>query len=134
MKSDRIIIDGNTFDVLIAISEDEQIRGLMYRKAPVPNMAFPFPQAKVTKFWMLNTLAPLDIVFCCAGRVIGSYFGAPLSKKLVGPDSPTDLVVEFPAGHVDKYKIAEGSDVRLAYSIETLAKWYRNNSFLKTGT
>jgi hypothetical protein len=134
MIGDRIIIGENTFDVLVAVSEEEQIRGLMYREAPVPNMVFPFSQAKVTKFWMLNTLAPLDIIFCNAGRVIGSYFGVPLSKRLVGPDVPTDLVVELPAGHVDRYKIAVGSKVRLSYSSTTLAKWYSNNSLLKTGT
>lgn len=126
MRGDRIIIGGKELDVVVAISEEDQMRGLMFIEPPVPIMVFPFKKAKVTKFWMYNTPAPLDIVFCNDGKVVSSYFGVPFSKKLIGPNRPTDLVVEFPEGSVEKYNINAGVDIKLNLSLVSLGAWYQN--------
>ena len=49
----------------VARSPDEQRRGLMQRPAlpPLRGMWFPFETPRPLRFWMLNTLAPLDMIF-----------------------------------------------------------------------
>lgn len=128
---DKVILNNKEYPVTIAITDEEQMRGLMYRTSPVPVMAFPFVQSKPTKFWMKNTYVPLDIIFCNAGKVISSYYGVPLSDKLVGPDRPTDLVVEFPAGMV---KAEPGDRMELIYSVRTLARWYMDKRLIVSGS
>jgi uncharacterized membrane protein (UPF0127 family) len=98
MEQGFVKINNQVFTVLIAISEPEQARGLMRVEPPVPNMAFVYGSPKVTKFWMANTPAPLDIVFCHNGQVTQICQGEPYSTKLIGDDMVSDLVIEFPRG------------------------------------
>ena len=106
----------------MALSEAEQIRGLMYVKANPPVMVFPYNKAEPRKFWMKNTYCPLDIVFCKNSEVIDICHGIPLSKKLIGPNDPSDLVVEFPRGMTKELGISVGSILRIEYQTKTLAK------------
>lgn len=119
---DRIVIGNKTFETLVALSEEEQCQGLMYRPWPPPIMTFPFKKADIHKFWMRNTISPLDIIFCQGGKVVEMYKGEPLSLKLVGPDAMVDMVVEMPAGTVEKCGINKGDSVDIKYSLGTLAK------------
>lgn len=123
---DLVILGNNKLETLIALTEDEQVQGLMYRDWPPPVMSFPFNQASVHKFWMRNTISPLDIIFCRAGGIVSIASGIPLSLKLVGPDEPIDLVVELPAGTARKLNISTGDPAELRYSSQSLAKKYAN--------
>lgn len=98
MNDDTISLKGQVFPTLVAVTESEQCKGLMYQKWPPPIMVFPYKRASVRKFWMNNTTTPLDIIFCQGNCIIGIFKGEPLSTKLVGPDIPSDLVVELPGG------------------------------------
>jgi uncharacterized membrane protein (UPF0127 family) len=106
-------INGESFPTLIAVTEEEQARGLMFREWPPPVMAFP-SKLGVRKFWMKNTYCPLDIVFCRGGKIIQICRGEPLSTMAVGPNHPSDLVVEFPAGTMDKYGVRVGDKIALS--------------------
>lgn len=64
MKTGYVYIDNNVFTTLLAISEHEQAQGLMHIEPPTPVMSFVYDRPKINKFWMANTPAPLDIVFC----------------------------------------------------------------------
>jgi len=119
---DKVIINGKEFDTLFAISEEEQEKGLMYVSWPPPIMSFPFKTADVHKFWMRNTISPLDIIFCVGGKVIDVCKGKPLDLTFVGPDAKIDLVVEMPAGFADKFTIKAGDSVDLKYSVGSFAK------------
>jgi len=121
---DIIILGDQKLETLVAITEEEQIRGLMYKVWPPPVMSFPFKRAKVRKFWMRNTISPLDIVFCRDNKVISIVDGVPLSLNRVGPDEPSDLVIELPKGTAKKISITSGSAVDLIFSTDTLAKKY----------
>lgn len=123
---DIVQIAGHQFNTLVAVTADEQSTGLMYKKWPPPVMCFPFVSAGIHKFWMKNTISPLDIVFCRDNKIISICYGEPMSSKLVGPDSPCDLVVELPHGTVQNYKIGIGDEVRLSNSSQTVAKDIRN--------
>lgn len=98
MKTGIISIGENLFETLLAITAQEQERGLMYMEPPTPNMAFLYDRPGINKFWMANTPAPLDIVFCHAGVVTEICMGEPYSTRMVGGNKPSDLVVEFPYG------------------------------------
>lgn len=120
--NDKVIIAGHEFPTLVALTEAEQARGLMYKMWPPPVMVFPYKKASPVKFWMKNTYCPLDIVFCKDNLVTGIYQGEPLSTAAVGPDMPSDLVVELPAGTSAKLGIRPGDRVKVNYSINTMAR------------
>ena len=109
--NDFISIKGQVFPTLVAVTESEQSIGLMYQKWPPPIMVFPYMRSANRRFWMKNTISPLDIVFCRSNIVVGIFKGEPLSTKLVGPDDPSDLVVEFPSGTVARLGISVGDYV-----------------------
>jgi len=94
----KIIIGEKEFDTLLAISPEEQERGLMFVKWPPPVMSFVYGNPCINKFWMKNCYCPLDIIFCRNGKIINIVKGEPNSTKILGPDEPTDLVVEMPYG------------------------------------
>jgi len=121
---DKVVFGKHELPTLVAITEDEQVQGLMYKSWPPPIMSFPFKQSKVRKFWMRNTISPLDIIFCRGNKVISIISGEPLSLKQVGPDEPCDLVVELPKGTAENIGITAGSIVKLQLSTNTLAKKY----------
>lgn len=121
---DTIVLGAQKLPTLVAITEEEQTQGLMYKPWPPPIMTFPFKQAKICKFWMRNTISPLDIVFCKSNKVVSIFEGKPLSLIQVGPNEPCDLVVELPKGTAKKLGIAVGSFVDLKMSTKTLAKKY----------
>lgn len=124
--TDVITIRGQQFKTLVAITANEAEEGLMFQSWPPPVMSFPFKKSGVRKFWMKNTLSPLDIVFCNNGKVIGVFAGQPLSLDNIGPEEPCDLVVEFPAGTAQSNNISVGDPVKLSLSIPTLAKKFEN--------
>lgn len=121
---DIIKIGDYEFDTLVAITEEEHNNGLMWKKPPTPIMSFPYDKPEVHKFWMQNTIAPLDILFCNAGKIIDIKKGSPYSIDLIGPDQNTDLVVELPLGTAKRYNIIEGMDISLKYSVFTIGRKY----------
>ena len=120
--NDTVSIKGQIFPVKVAVTEAEQRQGLMFQEWPPPIMVFPYRSASYRKFWMKNTISPLDIVFCKANCVIGIFKGEPLSTKLVGPDEPADLVVELPAGTAENLGLNIGDYVGYSPTNETMAR------------
>lgn len=111
MKSGIVFIANNLFETLLAISADEQQRGLMYIEPPAPVMTFIYKKPQINKFWMANTKAPLDIVFCSKGQVSQICLGEPYSTSIIGDDRFSDLVIEFPRGTV------VSSDIKLGHHV-----------------
>lgn len=111
MNSGYIYISDNIFSTLLAISEEEQQRGLMGQVWPPPVMTFVYSSPKVNKFWMKNTPSPLDIVFCSKGQVSQICLGEPYSTSIIGDDRFSDLVIEFPHGTVASSGIKLGHHV-----------------------
>lgn len=109
--NDTISIKGQVFETLVAVTEQEQQYGLMNRSWPPPIMVFPYKRAEVRRFWMKNTISPLDIVFCRESCVVGIFNGNPCSTALIGPNEPSDLVVELPAGTAAKLGLRLGDYV-----------------------
>jgi uncharacterized membrane protein (UPF0127 family) len=101
----------------VASTPDALAKGLMYRSA-LPDghgMLFVFTADADHRFWMKNTLIPLDMLFIAAdGRVVGIHADAtPLSTAQVGVGRPSRYVLEVPGGYAARRGIATGDRVEL---------------------
>jgi len=121
---DKIILGKHSFNTIVAVSSDEQAKGLMWQKWPPPVMCFP-SQPSVRKFWMKNTVSPLDIVFSHNNVITSIEYGEPLSTRCVGPEHLTSLVIELPHGTCEKLGIQVGQSVKTAFSLKTIARCVR---------
>lgn len=114
----RIIrADGTQIALKLETALDAKTRdqGLMHRKtlAPADGMAFFFPQKAPYKFWMKNTLIPLDMLFVDeAGRIVYIVTAKPLSLTPVGPEIPVISVIEIAGGRAAREGINVGDRVR----------------------
>lgn len=113
MKEGKVLLGANVFSSLFALSEEEQERGLMFVKPPVPVMSFVYSRPKISKFWMMNTPAPLDIVFSCNGKITQIHKGLPFSTAMIGDDSRSDLVIELPSGSVKLFGLEIGQNAAI---------------------
>lgn len=111
----------------LAITSDEQSLGLMFQKTPKV-MAFVYTEPRYNRFWMKATPLPLDIVFCRENKVVAICKGEPHSTSLVGPEEPSDLVIEFPYGTSNQLQLKVGDHIKMQYSKNSLSKILLHNS------
>lgn len=133
MEQGYVYIHDTVFPTLLAISAEEQSRGLMHQEWPPPVMAFVYASPQVNRFWMKNTPSPLDIVFCHNGKVAEICYGEPHTTTVVG-SRLSDLVIELPHGTVDSLGIKVGQGVGLFQpTLEQLQKTIaeKSNLFVK---
>jgi uncharacterized protein len=105
----------HVFGVEMAVTPEEQARGLMFRKE-LPQgqgMLFDFQREQPTTFWMKNTYVSLDMIFIRAdGRILRiAENTVPLSEALVPSGGPVQAVLEVVAGTAKKLGIAPGDRV-----------------------
>ncbi len=84
------------FRVEVAVTPEEHARGLMYRSrmATDAGMIFVFDEPSVQRFWMKNTLIPLDMVFIGKDhKVVGIVEDA-------APETETERMVGAPSQYV----------------------------------
>ena len=123
---DNVVIAGVSFPTLVAISPGEQEVGLMWKEWPPPVMCFPYRESAVRKFWMKNTVSPLDVLFCNGQRILAIHRGEPLSTMSFGPDEPVDLVIELPAGTAQAENIGVGDCATVRFSVGTAARFVKS--------
>jgi uncharacterized membrane protein (UPF0127 family) len=112
--SNSIKIGNTEFPTLLAITPEEQERGLMHHKEwPPPVVSFVYGSPRINHFWMNHTPLPLDIIFTCNGKITSICSGIPYSTALIGPNTPSDLVIELPAGSAKEHNIKIGDTVSL---------------------
>jgi hypothetical protein len=101
----------------IARTDEERRRGLMYRRhlEPGTGMLFIFDRPEPQKFWMKNTLIPLDMIFIDEQRrvIFVEENAEPLTLDPRGPDLPALYVLEVPGGWSRTAKIAPGTKIEL---------------------
>ena len=103
------------FGVEMAITPEEQAKGLMFRRelAEKQGMLFDFHREQPTSFWMKNTYVSLDMIFIRAdGRILRiAENTVPLSEALVPSGGPVRAVLEVVAGTAKKLGIVPGDRV-----------------------
>ena len=95
----------------LAITPEQRQKGLMFRThlPEKTGMLFVWPQAEIIRMWMKNTYIPLDMLFLNNNYVVHTAQNTtPLSKQLISSKQPVDMVLELPAGSIEKYGLNVG--------------------------
>jgi hypothetical protein len=113
----RVVLpSGSTYSLEVVRTPEEQAQGLMFRESlpEKAGMLFPFTDKGIHRFWMKNTMIPLDMVWIDAdGKVLFISADTPPCKAdpcpSYGPDAPAASVLEIAGGKAAKEKIGVGS-------------------------
>ena len=101
------------FDVYLAISREQQMRGLMFVRemSSTTGMLFLYDTEAFHSMWMKNTYLSLDIVFAHRDGTVSSVAAntEPLSLRSVASIEPVAFVLELNAGTATKLFIDEDS-------------------------
>lgn len=105
----------HVFSVEIATTDDERMKGLMFRKE-LPEgrgMLFDFKQEQDVSMWMRNTYISLDMLFIRRDGTIQRIAEntEPLSEKIISSGGPVFAVIEVIAGTARKMGIEPGDRV-----------------------
>jgi uncharacterized membrane protein (UPF0127 family) len=103
------------FRVEVALTPEEHARGLMYRSqlATDAGMIFVFEEPSVQRFWMKNTLIPLDMIFIGKARkIVGIVEDAvPETETERSVGAPSQYVLEIGGGLAARLGIKRGQPV-----------------------
>ena len=113
-----ITLGGKTHEIKarFALTPKQQQRGLMW-ETELPQgtgMIFPMTPPRMARFWMRNTLIPLDMLFIAPGGMIVKI----ATRRDTGSEAttssgvPVSAVLELPAGEAARLKIGIGDMVR----------------------
>ncbi len=128
-----VILNGTTVTVELATTNDAIKKGLSGRPALDADhgMLFLFPKPALYRFWMLNMLFPIDIIWINDNKVVTinanirptfdaaiplrrSFFGWLLRRRrpiFYFPSRPAQYVLEVNAGFAANHGIREGGAV-----------------------
>ncbi len=108
----------HVLDVEVMRTEAERARGLMFRPSLARDrgMLFDFQIEQPVRFWMKDTLIPLDMVFIDhTGTVVGiARNTTPLSETPIPSGGPVTGVLEINGGEAADLGIRQGDIVRQA--------------------
>lgn len=114
-------IAGRKFELEVARTPVQQEIGLMYRTSLADNrgMLFVFEPPQPTRFWMKNTLIPLDMIFLRDEKVLAIAAAVPPCKTptcpTYGANTEIDRVIELRSGTADKIGLKVGDRVTIQY-------------------
>lgn len=114
-------IAGRKFELEVAKTPQQQQIGLMYRTSLADNrgMLFVFASPQPTRFWMKNTLIPLDMIFLRKGQVMVIEAAVPPCRSTAcptyGTDTAIDQVVELKGGTTAQIGLKVGDRVKIQY-------------------
>ena len=103
------------FDIYLAMSDEQQRRGLMFvRQLPrFTGMLFVYADTRRHSMWMKNTFIPLDIAFARADGTIANiaHDTEPQSLQTIPSAEPVNYVLELNAGITKELFIDENSRI-----------------------
>ncbi|MGJ8584681.1 MAG: DUF192 domain-containing protein [Marinosulfonomonas sp.] len=115
------------FSVELADDPAERSRGLMNRESlsASAGMLFVYPEPQHARFWMKNTLIPLDMIFIDATGVVTSIHENAIPHDLTAIDggSGVTAVLEINGGMARKLGISVGSQVQHPSFLQENAIW-----------
>ncbi|MEM7669888.1 MAG: DUF192 domain-containing protein [Pseudomonadota bacterium] len=100
------------FSVELAVTPEEQARGLMFRPS-IPQdagMIFVMEPDRQANFWMRNTMISLDLVFIDRSGVVESISerAVPFSERQLSSKGPVRAVLEINGGLSEELGIVPG--------------------------
>ena len=129
-REDQINLRGDwgeaRFTVEVVDDKNERAQGLMHREnlPKSAGMLFVYETPRTVRFWMRDTLIPLDMIFADeTGTVRRVHHRAvPLSEKLIPGGKGIQYVLEINGGLAETLNITTGSELRHP-SIGDAAAW-----------
>ena len=110
------------FDIELAVTPEEQSRGLMFRESLDHNkgMLFVFDKEGEHPFWMKNTLIPLDIIWINENKevIFISESTQPCRKDpchAIGPADKAKYVLEINGGISKEIGLVVGEKINIEY-------------------
>lgn len=119
ITAQAIVPNGTKIKLEVAQTPQQQAIGLMNRTSLADDrgMLFKFPSAGPVRFWMKNTLIPLDMIFMHNGVVKYIQAGAPPCTSdpcpSYGPDTLIDTVLELRSGRAAELGLKVGDAVKI---------------------
>jgi uncharacterized membrane protein (UPF0127 family) len=109
-------IKGKPFSIELALSEEQEKRGLMYRDSLPADagMLFVMPGEDTWSFWMHQTRIPLDIIYLDkTGKVLEIHARAPFDETGRGPAEKALFIIELNVGMAEKIGLKRGDVVEI---------------------
>lgn len=111
-------VDCRLLDVLLADSDAERARGLMFVSEMPANagMLFYYPRPRQMSMWMKNTLISLDLLFLDHDGTIINIIerAAPQTLDSRSSAAPASFVLELNAGQVERWGLTPGQRITIA--------------------
>jgi uncharacterized membrane protein (UPF0127 family) len=119
----QVQLKGETFTVDLALTREEQARGLMFvEEMPQDRgMLFIFPREGMRGFWMKNTRIPLDILYFDSDLALVSVVenARPCASSGRCPtlpsEGPAQYVLELNAGMARTLGVQRGDELKLLF-------------------
>ncbi len=119
-KENQACYKSRCYCVEIAISDEEKAKGLQQRESldKDKGMLFALSGERPQKFWMKDTLIPLDMLWLdYTGQIIYiEHDAVPCEKdpcSIYGPDVPASYVLEVNAGEASRLDMRVGERIIL---------------------
>jgi len=120
----QVELNGQRFRVELALTREEQARGLMFRESLPKDsgMLFVFPAAAPRSFWMRNTRIPLDILYFDDDlELVSVVRSAPPCAVQACPvypsEGPARYVLEINAGMAGELDVRKFDRLRLLFDL-----------------
>ncbi len=114
-SGNTVCFEDSCVDVELATTPKEMTIGLMNRTSLPEDMGmlFIFNEKGIHKFWMKNTLIPLDMIWLDeSGKIIYIEKNAPPCNvpacPVFGPESDSKYALEVNGGYTERHKINVG--------------------------
>jgi uncharacterized membrane protein (UPF0127 family) len=121
---EHVSIKGNnhSIDAFVADDDLKAAEGLMWVKnedlKDNQGMIFAMPSADAQKFWMQNTLIPLDIIYISADqKVVNIVHGKPRDETGLPSTGPAKFVLELKDGTASKLGIGPGTKLDIPATV-----------------
>jgi hypothetical protein len=122
LSINEVCFGDDCFNVEIADTNDDRARGLMFRESLCDScgMLFIYDKPGDRKFWMKNTLIPLDIIWLDSDyKVIYIANAVPCVTeecRLYGPEMDSNYILEINSGISSEIGLEIGSELGWVYS------------------
>ena len=119
--SAQFTVGDTVIELETARTPEEQAIGLMNRTELAENrgMIFPFSPPRIARFWMKNTLIPLDMIFVYQGEIKAIAMDVPPCRRdpcpVYGPMTEVDQVIELAAGRAKSLNLQPGDRLEVTF-------------------